>query len=288
MKKNRPVLPESYIDEDLSLQGEKLRGFSFGSEGLISDWYWMRSLQYIGEKVLKHKSEKNIDLENLRPLNPRLLYPLLDNATTLDPKFLEVYSYGAIVLPAIDPEQAIKITRKGIKNNPGEWRLYQHLGFIYWKLKDYKKAAGAYERGSQIKNSPPFMKFMAARMQREGGSRQTAREIYQQMFDSAQNTRTKENARIRLLELDSLDEREAINKALDQFRKQTGRCVKNWSEIFPLLQKIKLPGTKDFRVDPQGKIVDPTDTPYLLDRKTCRVNLDSINTKLPPPIDQIL
>jgi hypothetical protein len=47
---NRPALPENYADEDLALQGARLKGYALGFEGLIADWYWMKSLQYIGDK----------------------------------------------------------------------------------------------------------------------------------------------------------------------------------------------------------------------------------------------
>jgi len=103
---DRVVLAESYEDADLELQGKKLKGFALGAEGLIADCYWIRSLQYIGDKLVKNDLS-NINIENLQPLNPRLLYPLLDNATDLDPKFIAAYSYGAILLPAIDRDQAI-------------------------------------------------------------------------------------------------------------------------------------------------------------------------------------
>ncbi len=281
LEQNRPGIPESYIDEDLSLQGRKLKGYSFGFEGLIADWYWMRSLQYIGEKIVKRKSKGGINLENLKPLNPRLLYPLLNSATDLDPRFFEVYSYGAIVLPAINPEQAIKIAEKGITNNPEQWRLYQHLGFIYWKLTNYKKAAEVYEKGSKITGAPEFMRYMAARMETEGGSRQTARQIYQEMLSNAKDTQTRENAEIRLLELDSQDERDAIRNALKEFKIRNGRCAKNWREIYSMLDGIALPGGKGFRIDRGGNIVDPTNAPYLLDDESCDVELDPSRTKLP-------
>ena len=103
-------LPESYMDSDLSLQGKRLKGWALGAESLLADWYWMNSLQYVGTKRVNSSSDVNID--DLRPLNPRLLYPLLDNATDLDPHFIAVYSYGASVLPAIDPQQAIALTEK--------------------------------------------------------------------------------------------------------------------------------------------------------------------------------
>src|SRR5262245_17139595 len=105
---SHPPLPENMAEEDLALKGAKLKNYSLGFDGLMADWYWMQSLQYIGNKIVK--SDKNLNLENLRGLNPKLLYPLLDNATDLDPHFLAAYSFGAVVLPAIDPDQAIKIS----------------------------------------------------------------------------------------------------------------------------------------------------------------------------------
>jgi len=102
---HRISLPDTYADSDLDLQGKRLKGYTLGTDGLLADWYWMRSLQYIGGKIaIKGLDQTN--LEDMTSLNPRLLYPLLDNATTLDPKLMAAYSYGATVLPAIDPKQA--------------------------------------------------------------------------------------------------------------------------------------------------------------------------------------
>ena len=129
IEKNKPEMPDSYTDEDLALQGARLKGYSFGFEGLIADWYWMQSLQYLGSKIVKNP-DLNYTLDDLSPLNPRLLYPYLDNAATLDPKFLGVYEYGATVLPAIDNEKAVKLLEKGISENPASmaslssFRLY--------------------------------------------------------------------------------------------------------------------------------------------------------------------
>lgn len=279
LEKNRPAAPEGFEDSDLAVQGTRLKGFALGLEGLLADWYWMQSLQYVGGKVLKN--EGNLNLDNLSPLNPRLLYPYLDNATSLDPHFMAVYSYGAVVLPGIDAEQAVKIAQKGIDNNPDEWLLYQHLGFIYWRSQQYEKAAEIYERGSQIANAPHYMRMMAAKMKSEGGSRATARVIYRQMFEEATDKQTKETLNSRLLELDSLDERDAISAALREFKEKTGRCANKWSEVFPLLQNVKLPEGKDFRLDKSDNIVDPTGAPYILDKETCRAKLDEKNTKIP-------
>ncbi len=279
VEKAKPVLPENYADEDLTLQGAKLKGFSLGFEGLLADWYWMKSLQYLGDKVLN--SKENYSLDNLNSLNPRLLYPYLNNATDLDPKFISVYEYGATVLPAIDKDQAIKLTQKGIDNNPENWRLYQYLGYIYWRLENYERAAEVYEKGSQIADAPDFLEMMAAKMKTEGGNRETARVMYQQMFEQAQDEQSKETAQLRLLELDSLDEREAVQKVLDDFKSKNNRCVGSLREVLPFLQIVKLSDGKDFRLDNSNNLLDPSGASYLLDKEKCQINLDAEKTKIP-------
>lgn len=282
LESTKPQLPAEYQDEDLSLQGSRLKGYSFGFEGLVADWYWMRSLQYIGDKFVKSK-EPVISLDDLTPLNPRLLYPLLDNAVTLDPQFLAVYEYGATVLPAIDAGQAILIAEKGIRNNPREWRLYHYLGFIHWKLGNYRKAAEIYEKGSAIEGAAPFMKLMAAKMRSDAGSRDTARQIYRNVYEQAQDSQSKESARLRLLQMDYLDEKEAIEAELAAFRRKTGRCPREWREIIGQLASVALPNGEGLRVDETGAVVDPSDAPYLLADSggRCEVRLDRERTKIP-------
>jgi tetratricopeptide (TPR) repeat protein len=280
IEEHRPRLAETYVDNDLEFLGARVRGFAFGAEGLIADWYFVRSLQYIGDKIVASK-ETDIDLDDLRSLNPRLMYPLLDNATDLDPHFIAAYSYGAVVLPAIDPHNAIALAEKGIVNNPESWRLYQHLGYIHWRLGDHAKAADTYERGSQITGASPFMKLMAAMMRSEGGSRDTARAIFREMLENSDDPNVRITAERRLAELDWFDERDAINPILAEFRERNGRCPANFGEVTRELLGVKLPGGRQFRIDSANRLVDPSDAPYLLDKEKCEVKLDIEATKLP-------
>ncbi len=275
----RPRVADEYVDTDLHFSGSRLKGFALGTEGLIADWYFMRSLQYIGDKLLK--SDGFIDIMDLSSLNPRLLYPYLDNATDLDPHFIGAYTYGAIVLPAVDPAKAIAIAEKGVAHNPNEWRLYQYLGYIYWKLERYEDAANAYEKGSLIPDAPPFMKLMAGSVATEGGSRATARAIFRQMMEVSDDPMVKATAQRRLQSLDSIEEREAIDKALQSSRSIKGNCPSSLAEIIPILMKVGLPDGRDFSVDESGRLVDLSGVPYLLDRDLCRVKLDVEKTKLP-------
>lgn len=271
---SRLPVPGSAIDDDLSLEGKRLKGFVFGSEGLMADLYWMQSLQYLGDKFVNAPADQVISLDDLRPLNPRLLYPYLDNATDLDPGFMAAYAYGATVLPAIDPETAIKLTEKGISNHPHNFRLYQYLGFIYWKLHRYDEAAEAYERGSEQPDAPPFMKAMAAYMASNAGSRETARAMYHQMSDSG-DQQTRINAEYRLNELDAEEQMEAINAKLANYLERNGSCVRSLIEIVPALGAVKLADGAQFRQTAAGEIVDPKLTPYVLDSVKCVVHSTS-------------
>ena len=282
LEKLRPELPADYADSDLALQGKKLKGYALGAEGLVADWYWMLSLQYLGGKIMSSE-EETIRIDNLSSLNPRLLYPYLENATELDPKFTAAYSFGAIVLPAIDPRKAIELTEKGIRNNPDSWRLYQYLGYIHWKRKNYAAAAATYENGSKILGSPPFMRQMVAAMNAAGGSRETARAIYAQMLRESEDEQSRANAQIRLFELDSIDEIDAVNRTLSDFKDRTGRCADRVSEIFPALKNISLPAGNDFQIDNSGNLVDPTGIAYTFSRSKCIISLAQ-ESKIPRPL----
>ncbi len=280
VESERPALPAGYEDQDLALHGSRLKGFVFGAEGLVADWYWMNSLQYFGGKITGVGLE-NLNLDDMTSLNPRLLYPYLNNATDLDPKFIAPYLYGATILPAIDPAQAIALTEKGIANNPGQWRLHQYLGFIYWKMNNFDKAAEVYEQGSRVSGAPPFFKMMAARMRIEGGSRDLAREMYRQILAEAQDDVSRRNVGLRLMQIDSLDERDLINPALKTFAEKNGRCATKWQEILPLLSDTKLPNGERLRIDQANQIVDPSGIPYRLDTSKCEATIDRPRSKIP-------
>jgi hypothetical protein len=254
-------------DESLYLNGTTAKRLSLGFNGMIADWYWMRSLQYVGRKVLG--SEHGPMLDNLSELNLKLLAPLLDTTTTLDPAFIEPYEYAAVVLPGIDTDAAIRITKKGIQANPGSWKLYHHLGYIYWQRGDYATAAETYGLGAQVPGAPAWMNGMKAKMYAEGGSRGTAREIYSRMLAESTDTKVQEMATLRLKQLDSLDERDLIGKVLASFRAKRNQCPASWQEIAAVLQTLR------FSLDKQGSPLDPGGVPYRLSKDGCDVELDA-------------
>ena len=278
----RPQTDLTLEDQPLYGSDEAIRRMSLGFNGIVADWYWMRSLQYVGRKVLRNREQGigDLQLDDLRPLNLKLLYPLLDRTTTLDPHFMAAYEYGGVVLPAIDPEQAIQLLQKGIARNPDKWRLYHHLGYIYWKQQNYLKASEAYRTGGKVSGAPEWMEAMNARMQTTGGSRDTAREIYRRMREESDDPAIRKMGEQRLAEIDSFDERDAIRQALSRFKTRANRCPGNWTELNSELRAARLPNGTPLILNRSGEPLDPSDAPYLLIDNGCDVSLGK-DTKVP-------
>lgn len=266
LERNRPPADSGIEEERLYVNGATARRISLGFNGLVADWYWMRSLQYVGRKILAR--EGKFQLDDLASLDLKLLYPLLDTATTLDPQFMAVYEYGGVVLPALNDEDAIKLLKKGIENNPAEWRLFHHLGYIYWQRKDYKTASEIYAQGARLPGAPAWMQAMSARMLAEGGSTETAREMYTRIKEQSDDADIRRMADRHLLQLDSIDERKVIQKVLNDYGAHRGRCAEGWREVSTELQAAGL------QLDDAGAPLDPTNVPYLLIKDKCEVDLD--------------
>lgn len=261
-------------EESLYVSGAAAKHMSLSFNGIIADWYWMRALQYVGRKIVAHGGAGAVQLDNLGALNAKLLAPLLDAATTLDPQFMSAYEYAAVVLPSIDEAAAIALLKKGIAANPSAWRLYSHLGYINWQHQDYEEASEAYNKGAQLPGAPKWMQALSARMLAEGGSRQLAREMYTRMSDEATDEQVKEMAARRLAQIVSFDERDKIRRALSDYTERTGHCAASWKDIGVSLRADRL------RFDAAGAPVDPAGTPYLLIKDGCDVDLDS-HSKVP-------
>lgn len=282
LQAQRPPVDTGQEEEKLYVTGKTLKRASVGLGAVVADWYWLRSLQYVGGKIVKRQdTEPDMPLDDLKSLNLALLYPLLDTTTTLDPQFIEAYQYGGVVLPAIDNDLAIKLLQKGIQNNPDSWRLYQHLGYIYWKQGDFPASSHYYQEGAKKPGAPNWMQVMAARVLSDN-QRETAREMYRRMAEETDDPSIKQMAEQRLLQVDSFDQRDAIDPALALYQARNGgRCPATWHDALRELAAVRVPGKGPLQVDDQDAPIDPSGVAYLLDQKTCKSDIDWKHSKVP-------
>jgi hypothetical protein len=271
MDQHRHDPAAAFAEEQLYLQAPTAKRVSLAFNGLAADWYWMRSLQYLGRKAINYSDVHGhpIQLNDLGTLNLRLLPSLLRMSTALDPKFIAPYEYGAMILPTFDEEAAVTLLNYGIEHNPEVWRLYQHLGYIYWQRHDYEKAGQIYAAGGKLSDAPSWMMEMSARVTAEGGSRRAAREMYQHLYDESSDDQIKQLLGRRLMQVDSFEERDVIRKVLNEYSARVGHCPGSWKDVLPLFR------TQRLRVDVvTGAPVDPAGTPYRLVKNGCDVDLD--------------
>lgn len=257
-------------DEPLYLNGPAMKRLTLAFNGVAADWYWMRSIQYVGRKIVNYQDTHSgsVYLRDLSSLNIQLLPSLLRMSTALDPQFLDPYYYGAVILPEIDTNAAIDLLNQGIAANPDEWRLRQYLGYIFWQRHDYASASEVYAAGGKLPGAPPWMTAMAARMKAEGGAKQAAREMYAHLYEASDDLNVKRMVEKQLMRLDSLEEREKILRVLSEFVTHTGRCASSWKEVTPALRAAGL------RVSDTGAPLDPSNVAYRLSKNGCDVNLD--------------
>jgi hypothetical protein len=249
----------SQKQELLLRSGPLVKKLSLGYDPLLADIYWTRTVQYYGARI----GQPHADFD--------LLWPLLDLTTTLDSRLLPAYRFGAIFLSEPPPigagrtDLAVDLVKRGIAANPDAWRLDSDLGFLYyWRLRDYPNAAAAYLTASRVPNSPPWLKLMAARVADRGGSIETSRMIWSELYESTTNPIVRKNAFAKLRGLKAQDDKMHLDELAEDYRKRFGHSPASTKEMRDagILNGIPLdPDGLPYRIGPDGKSrLDPRST----------------------------
>jgi len=221
--------------------GKSVKRISLGYSSLLADIYWTRAVQYFGNKM------------NQRSMRYDLLYPLLDITTDLDPHLIVAYEFGSLFLSqpppdgAGQPEKAVALVEKGIRENPSYWRLYFTLGFIhYLDRRDYKAAGEAFLKGSEVPGALPWMKVMAARMAEHGDDHSTAVYLWKAVYDTSIDPQVKDTAVQHLTSLRAEADIEQLEQRVKIYRERTGMLPSRWLDM---VRAGVLPGLPQ---DPNG------------------------------------
>jgi tetratricopeptide (TPR) repeat protein len=232
----KALSPVAYVTS-----GATLRRLSLGYQGLLADFYWTRAVQYFGGQKLSHAGDF------------RDLGQILRVTTELDPHLLIAYRFGAIFLAekppagAGEPEEAIALIRRGIAANPSYWRLWEDLGFIYyWDLKDYARAAAAFQEGSRQPGADLWMKALAASVAAQGGELSTSRLLWSEVHSHAANESVRRSAAEHLAAIKAAEDMAQLDLLLEEFRRREGRPATSISDV---VRAGMLPGQP---TDPSG------------------------------------
>jgi hypothetical protein len=251
--------------------GTAIRRLALEFDALTADAYWIRALQHYGGQRLERSRTRNYDL----------LYPLLDLTTSLDPYFTIAYRFGAIFLSEPypggpgRPDQAIALLEKGLRAQPHKWQYFHDIAFVhYWHVRDPKTAAEWFQRAAAQPNAPNWLQPLAATLLTTN-DRRAARFLWEQILHSDQPW-LQRTAQRSLLQLDALDEIDALQALVKRFGATDGRSeAYSWD---PLVQRRVLPAVPS----------DPTGVPFELDGTTGAVRVSSRSTLYPMPSPQQL
>jgi hypothetical protein len=246
--------------EELLLRSPALvKRLALGYDPLLADIYWTRAVQYYGARV------------GLPGAQFDLLWPLLDLTTTLDPRLVSAYRFGAIFLSetgsvgAGRTDLAVQLVKRGIAANPDEWHLDSDLGFLYyWRMRDYQNSSAAYLEGSKNPKAPPWLKMMAARIADKGGSVETSRLIWSELYQSTKDPNVRKNAYENLRGLKAEEDEMHLDELAEDYQKRFGRYPQNMKEMRDagFLPGIPLdPDSLPYVIGPDGKShLDPRST----------------------------
>ncbi len=244
---------------------------TIGYSALAADLYWIRAIQHYGGE--KRRLADLADAGELPESGQayRLLYPLLDLTTSLDPHFNIAYRFGAIFLTesypggAGRPDLAIALLEKGLRERPDKWEYMWDIGFVhYWWKHDYQSAAAWFEKASRVPGAPWWLQSLAANTLTQGGNRQASRAMWMAIRDSAEVEYLRNDASRRLSQLDALDLIDQLQQRVDTFALRAGRSPADWQDLVQarLLPGIPLdPAQVPFVIDPSGRVAVSTDSP---------------------------
>jgi len=240
--------------------GEWVKRLSLGYDGLMACIYWTRAVQHFGRQRLGEKEYK-------------LLYPLLDITTTLDPQLILAYRFGAIFLTEKPPggpgrpDQAVTLLEKGIRLNPDYWRFWYDLGFVYYRgLHDYQHAAAAFYKGAEHPAAAPWMRIMAAKVEAEGGTREHARFLWTELYNSTDDPIMRQSSLSHLIGLRVDDEIEFLQGLVGRYAKETGKLPRSFAD---LAAAGMIPGQpldplgNPYRIAPDGRVLLDPQSPII-------------------------
>jgi hypothetical protein len=247
--------------------GPAMQRAALGYDALVADLFWMRAVVYFGRQRLSTAKDKTYDL----------LYPLLDLVTLLDARFTVAYRFGAIFLSEPypggpgRPDLAIDLLQRGLERDPARWEYARDIGFVYWwSYRDHATAADWFEKASAMPGAPTWLTSTAALMLTQGGDREAARQLWRQLYDSADVEWLKRAAEIRLAQIDALDQIDQLNTIVWRYEARKQRFPATWQELV-------LSGVL------RGVPLDPAGAPYVLDRANEDVRLSEQSPLWPLP-----
>jgi tetratricopeptide (TPR) repeat protein len=195
--------------------GNYLAAASLGFRVLLADGIYLWSIQYYGHRRT--------------PEGRSYLRHIYNTITDLDPKFIDAYTTGALVMASdmSDPALAIELLERGIERNPDSWVLPLDAGwYSYMALDDTEAAERYFEMASQMSDAPAWAARLRAHMVVERGDLLSAVLLWEEILQEGEATGDEQAVAIasqRVPDLYSQYAIGAIEAAIERFEVEQGR-----------------------------------------------------------------
>ena len=200
--------------------GAFMRLASLGQRGLVSDLYWLETVQYIGDSKADQRGYDK-------------LYPLVDLVTDLDPRHGYAYQTGGIVLSAAGRlDESDRILEKGMEKGPPWWSFPFYVAFNHFFYRgDYATAARYAEIAARRPDASPNISHLAVSLASKSGSPDQAvaliEELRRSVTDEATAARLDEQLKLAILERDA----QMLESAAARFRTELGRGIGELTDL---------------------------------------------------------
>jgi len=201
-------------------KGSFMRLASLGQRGLVSDLYWLETVQYVGDSKADQRGYEK-------------LFPLVDLVTDLDPRHGYAYQTGGIVLSAAGRlEESDRILEKGMEKGPPWWSFPFYVAFNHFFYRgDYAAAARYAEIAARRPGASPNISHLAVSLASKSGSPDQAvaliEELRRSVADEASAARLDEQLKLAILERDA----QRLEAAAARFREERGRDAVSLDEL---------------------------------------------------------
>jgi len=190
------------------------RILALGYQGLLSDYLFLKTATFYGERQMVQKELSESDWEYFTAS--------LDVLTDLDPYFFDPYllAEGHLAWEG-RIEQANRLLRKGMEYRDWDWRIPYFIGFNYFYfLQDYENGSEYIMEAARRPGSPAFLKPLGARLAYYGGKSETAILFLRGMLAETDDPRFRAPLEIRLLALERAAE---LERLIERFNREQGK-----------------------------------------------------------------
>ncbi|MFP2906982.1 tetratricopeptide repeat protein [Pyxidicoccus sp. 3LFB2] len=210
---------------------------------LVTDYFWIQTIQAVGKASNRHEYRDIYDYANL--------------VTELDPKFRQVYVFAGVSIPFparggkwLNTEESTRLLEKGLRNFPDLIHLRIILAYNLSTFhQQYERAAKLLEETSRLPGAPEYLPALATRLHAQAGNFDAGLELARSLAESSTDPETRELFERRVLELELERELKQVDAAVEAYRQREGRLP---SGLQALVDAGDLPRVPE---DPLGGLI---------------------------------